>query len=512
MNDEKKGLTRRDFLKATGGATALAGAAAGGIFLSSSDSSAAELPKKWDEEFDVVVVGSGFAGLAAAIEAKNSGCSVTILEKMRTPGGNSIINGGIVAAAGSPLQDREGIKDTPELMYEDMLKAGLGLNHPDLAMTVAEKSNEAVQWTINYLGVQYKDRVAHLGGHSEPRSYTTYNQSGSAIVRKELDKVRSLGMNVRTQVFLSKLLTDGDGIVRGVKIHEGYIFPKADSGAVKNIKAKKAVVLATGGFGNDIIFRSIEDPRLTKDTGCTNQPGATAEGLINALRIGATPVQLSWIQLGPWASPDEKGLGISPIFAVYSAFPYGVMIDPSTGKRFVNELADRKVRSDAIIKTGRISIGIADAEGAKHSSHLMDKMLKRGSVKKFDSLEKLAAEYKINIQGLKETIAKYNQFVQEKNDRDFGKPIRNDAKQLIQPPFYAMRLWPKVHHCMGGVQINKSAQVISLDHVPIPRLYGAGEVCGGVHGACRLGSVAVPDCLVFGRIAGKKAALERSWA
>ena len=292
MNDKKKGLSRRDFLKATGGATALAGAAASGIFLSSSDASAAELPKKWDEEVDVVVIGSGFAGLAAAIEAKNAGCSVAILEKMRTPGGNSIINGGIVAAAGSPLQAKEGIKDSPDLMYQDMIKAGLGLNHPDLAMTVAEKSNEAVQWTVNYLGVQYKDRVAQLGGHSEPRSYTTYNQSGSAIVRKELDKVSALGMNVRTQVFLSKLLTDGGGIVRGVKIYEGYVFPKTNSGVVKNIKAKKGVILATGGFGNDILFRSIEDPRLTKDTGCTNQPGATAEGLIDALRIGATPVQL----------------------------------------------------------------------------------------------------------------------------------------------------------------------------------------------------------------------------
>ena len=186
-------------------------------------------------------------------------------------------------------------------------------------------------------------------------------------------------------------------------------------------------------------------------------------------------------------------------------------MDPSTGKRFVNELADRKVRADAIIKTGRISIGIADAEGAKHSSHLMDKCLKRGSVKKFDSLEKLAAAYKINLEGLKETIAKYNQFINEKNDREFGKPIRGDAKQLVQAPFYAMRLWPKVHHCMGGVQINTNAQIISLDHEPIPRLYGAGEVCGGVHGACRLGSVAVPDCLVFGRVAGKKAALEKSW-
>ena len=507
-----KTLTRRDFLKATGGATALAGVAASGLVLGPREASATELPKKWDEEADVVIIGSGFAGLAAAIEAKNAGASVTILEKMRVPGGNSIINGGIIAAAGSPLQDSVGIKDSPDLLYKDMLKAGLNLNHPDLAYTVDLKSNESVQWTIEYLGVKYKERVVQLGGHSVPRSYTTYNQSGSAIVRQQLAKTKELGIKVRTQAYLTKLLTDGDGTVRGLKISEGYVFPKANSGAEKLIKARKAIVLATGGFGNDIIFRSVQDPRLTEETDSTNQPGATAEGLLEALLIGATPVQLSWIQLGPWACPDEKGLGIAPIFAVYSAFPYGVMVDPSTGKRFVNELADRKVRADAIIKTGNISIGIADAEGAKHSAHLMDKMLKRGSVKKFDTLEKLAAEYKINLKGLKETIGKYNNSVKNLMDEDFSKPIRKDAKPLIKPPYYAMRLWPKVHHTMGGLQINTKAQAISLSHEPITRLYAAGEVSGGVHGACRLGSCAITDCLVFGRIAGKNAAAEKSWS
>jgi len=492
--EKGKSLTRRDFLKATGGATALAGVAASGLVLGPREASATELPKKWDEEADVVIIGSGFAGLAAAIEAKNAGASVTILEKMRVPGGNSIINGGIIAAAGSPLQDSVGIKDSPDLLYKDMMKAGLNLNHPDLARTVAVKSNESVQWTIEYLGVKYKERVVQLGGHSVPRSYTTYNQSGSAIVRQQLAKIKELGMEVRTQAYLTKLLTDGDGAVRGLKISEGYVFPKANSG------------------GNDIIFRSVQDPRLTEETDSTNQPGATAEGLLEALLIGATPVQLSWIQLGPWACPDEKGLGIAPIFAVYSAFPYGVMVDPSTGKRFVNELADRKVRADAIIKTGNISIGIADSEAAKHSAHLMDKMLKRGSVKKFDTLEKLAAEYKINLKGLKETIGKYNNSVKNLLDEDFGKPIRKDAKPLIKPPFYAMRLWPKVHHTMGGLQINTKAQAISLSHEPISRLYAAGEVSGGVHGACRLGSCAIIDCLVFGRIAGKNAAAEKSWS
>ena len=77
---------------------------------------------------------------------------------------------------------------------------------------------------------------------------------------------------------------------------------------------------------------------------------------------------------------------------------------------------------------------------------------------------------------------------------------------LAEAPFYAARVWPKVHHTMGGVEINDKAQVIDLDGAVIPGLYAAGEITGGIHGGCQLGSVAIIDCLVFGRIAGKSVA------
>ncbi len=86
------------------------------------------------------------------------------------------------------------------------------------------------------------------------------------------------------------------------------------------------------------------------------------------------------------------------------------------------------------------------------------------------------------------------------------RPILVEAQPLLEAPFYGIRLWPKVHHTMGGIRINTRAQVINLDGHPIKGLYAAGEVTGGVHGACRLGSCAITDCLVFGRIAGKNAA------
>jgi len=172
MSEEKKEkvtLSRRDFLKKTGGAAAVAGLATGGLTMGAWNAEAAPVPKKWNETFDIVVIGSGFAGLAAAYEAKKAGASVVVLEKMRTPGGNSIINGGVVSAAGSPMQAKEGIKDSPDLLYKDMLAAGLNLNHPELARIVADNSTPTVMWTIDELGVKYKDKLTQEGGHSVPR-------------------------------------------------------------------------------------------------------------------------------------------------------------------------------------------------------------------------------------------------------------------------------------------------------------------------------------------------------
>jgi succinate dehydrogenase/fumarate reductase flavoprotein subunit len=94
----------------------------------------------------------------------------------------------------------------------------------------------------------------------------------------------------------------------------------------------------------------------------------------------------------------------------------------------------------------------------------------------------------------------------EKRD-EFDKPLdQSEAQPLNEPPFYAIRLWPKVHYTLGGVGIDVQAQVIGLDGCPIPRLFAAGEVCGGIHGASRLGSSALTECIVFGRIAGRHAA------
>jgi flavocytochrome c len=458
---------------------------------------------KWDEVIDVVVVGAGFAGLTAAIEAHNTGASVVVLEKMAAAGGNSIISDGGIAAPGTKLQKKYGINDTSEKMYDDMLKAGLGLNYPELVRVLVDNANDIFQWSIDYLGVEYLDRIDIFGGHSVPRCYTAKNITGATIIKKQMKKITELGIEVRFRSYLKSLIQDSDGKICGLVVREDYDYKDSTKGRDRYIKVEKGVILASGGFGSDVDFRSAQDPRLTEKIGTTNKPFATSEVIKESVRVGAMPVQLSHIQLGPWASPDEKGYGVGPQFSEYIVFQYGIIIDPVTGKRFVNELADRKTLSDKLLSIGHPCIGIADSRAVKEAGWNIDAGIKRKVVRKFDTIEELSDFYGIAQENIIETINHFNENFIKGVDKDFGKPIIENATPIVNSPYYAMRLWPKVHFTMGGLRIDEHARVIGIEGNVIQGLYAAGEVTGGVHGASRLGSCAITECLVFGRIAGK---------
>ena len=469
---------------------------------------------KWDETFDVVIIGSGFAGLAAAIEAHNAGAKAVVLEKMTAFGGNSIINGGILTATGCPQQKMHKIEDSVDLLEKDILVAGQYLNDKAKVRLLAEHALSNYEWCVKTLGVEFlPDAIGQEGGHSVPRYVTTKNGSGSGIVTKQIEMVKKLGVPMRTRVYVEHIIRDKKGAVVGVQVREGYRFGKADSGKVKYIRAKKGVVACYGGFSADVKFRMFQDPKLSADLDTTNQPGATSELWRETSAIGCLQVQNDWIQCGPWGNPHEKGMGIGWQFNQTAAAEYGIWVN-TDGNRFVNELANRKVRADAIMleqQQGRKAWAIAQGKNVeplkKQRPGFLERMLKDKIVFEYKTLEDLAKGTGIPYAQLKKTVDEFNECVKNKKDPVWGRYINNDQTPMVEGPWYAGECQPKVHHCMGGLVTNNDCQVLDvMTYEPIPGLYAAGEATGCVHGAVRLGSVAILDCLVFGRIAGEKAA------
>ena len=515
----QKQISRRDLLK-------LSMAGVGALALGAVNAQASTVDAKdvkFDEEWDVIIIGSGFAGLAAGLKAAQKGSKVLILEKMGRIGGNSVINGGGMAVANNPVQAKTNIKDSKELFIADCLKAGLGINHTELLETLVDRGMDAYNFLVEN-GVQFKEHCAHFGGHSVARSMLTTNDSGSGYIQPMLEKFEGFkdkGCELRRRAKFDDFVMDGERVA-GVVIREEYKFDtnlysddlENTSGTKKTLKAKKGVVLAAGGFCRDKFYRKLQDPRIPDDVDSTNHAGATAGVLLKAFEIGAYPVQVDWIQFGPWASPDEKGFGAAPILTQQGTFKYGIAVDVRTGKRFMNELADRKTRADAEFKILRddpkaYPITFADTKMAFKdlSEEVVSKGMAGGKVVgECASLDEIASKYGVPADALKETVKKYNEGVRAKKD-EFGKQESALSEINEAGPFYVIRLSPKPHHTMGGLKINAKAEVISSKtNKPIPGLYAAGEITGGTHGASRLGTVAITDCIVFGMIAGENLA------
>ena len=326
-----------------------------------------------------------------------------------------------------------------------------------------------------------------------------------------LERLKEVGIKPQLRTKVEQLIVNDKGCVEGVKARTGYTFGKEESGKVVYIRATKGVLLATGGFSQNVKMRMSHDPRLTAAFTSTNQPGATGETIQQAQEIGANTIQMDWIQLGPWTSPDEQGFGVAPLF-VESAVGYGPMIDPATGKRFVKETGNRKVRADAIVAIGHPCLIYTSAVNAKANiigKNMTDELYKHaresGVVKEYPTLKAMADDLKIPFDQLKKTNDDFNSYMKAKKDPEFDCMIFDNAVPNEEGPLLAVRLWPRVHHCMGGLEINNKAEVLSCRGEPIKGLYAAGEVTGGVHGMVRLGTVAVADCMIFGRTAARTA-------
>ncbi len=505
MSSEKKsGITRRRFLGST--AAIAAGAVAGGQ-LFPKELHAVSQPKKWDKEADVVVIGTGYAGLAAAIEAFDGGSNVIILEKNLFIGGNSIIASGGMNAVDPERQKKQGIEDSIDLHYKHTLAGGDFRGDPEKVRFLVENALDGVKW-LEKMGVQFEPTVYTIVGSLYPRSHDPINGGrGGAIVKALKAEVDKRKIPVLIGYKLSGIVREGflTGMVQGVEAE--------NKGKKLYFKAKRGVVLATGGFAADVRMRSKYAPLLDAELPTTNVASATGEAITSAEDEGADVIGMDYIQLLIACNYYTKKYGSLANLGIDSA----IFVN-TKGERFVAEDARRDVMSDAVLQQPKkLLLWVADDLCKKRfDAATIERTLKDGLIFKADTLEGLAKilkeKFDVSEEKFLNTIKNYNEFAKKGEDKEFGKKVTN-LKPLAKGPFYASPTQAGAHHTMGGLRTKgTTGQVIDRHGNVIPRFYAAGEVTGGVHGANRLGGNATTDCIVNGRACGKNAAAEKPWA
>lgn len=494
-------LSRRNFL--AGGAAALSLAAL------PQKSLGAEAAPQWDEEFDVVVIGSGLAGMCAAITAKQNGCSkVVVLEKMPYFGGNSCIATGDFAAVDSVLAKKQGVQDSPESFAGDISKACGGLNHIDLTLTVAQNSGRAIDFLIDN-GGQFNEKLITLGGHSAPRVHQGVESFGASIMVPLWDSYKNRHQgDLRNRVKFENFVKDKNGAVIGVTVREKYDFNTSladddkenKSGVLKRYAARCGVILASGGYSRDLAFRTAEAPLQGDEMATRCHVGNTAGALRAALAIGARSVHTTLGRYGFYIATEDLQMGM--------------VVNPKTGKRFINEAmprTDLAVNMLLYMQANRVTpLAIFDQPSMDAFFDLKrrGRLLFSNALRPYPTLEELAAKENLPLEDLKASLEKYNADMAAGTDTEFAKNVKASlSRPLVQAPFAACTLEPDLSYTQGGVLINTKAEAISaLTDEPIPGLYVAGEAAAGVFGVTRLTACSLPDCASFGLIAGEQAA------
>ncbi len=477
-----------------------------------------DVPAQWDESYDIVVVGGGYAGMAAAYSAVTSGASTVLIEKLSTTGGNSAINGGQYAAYTSKiaadLQKKYNLEpDTAEKHIADTMAGGDNMSNIELVENFVYASPFYFDLLLDN-GLEVRDTLARPGGHYGYRTYVTKNQVGSDIteVQKKILAGTDAVVELDTKMVEIYRTRDEANRVVGIRV--------ATADGYKTIEAKKGVILATGGFSANVEMRETQVPYLTAEIPTTNNVAvSTGEGIYLAQAIGANTTQMSNIQRYPFADPSN---GVLDKYAVwpFTGPSYGVVYVDYTGNRYVNEGERRDVCANAAVKSGFISTYCIFTEKVAGfvKPEEIAQGVESGRILKGDTLEALAEAinaYAIKEQypsvdpaALKATIERHNGFIDSGVDEEFGKVMASTMVKMEEGPYYAVAQYPSVHHTMGGLVINKNTQVKDIYGQIIPGLFAAGEVTGGVHGTNRLGSNADADACGMGYISGYYVATE----
>ena len=445
-----------------------------------------------DSTCDIVVVGAGGAGLSAAVAAAETddNLKIVVLEKQGIIGGNTNYSTGGINAAETDIQKSLGIEDSKQLFYDDTMQGGKYENIPSLVQNLVEHAPVTISW-LSGLGADLSD-VGLMGGSSVKR---THRPKGGTAIGPHLMKVlnnatSNKNIEIRTSNKVVGLLTSGDAVT-GVKVQNA-------DGSNYTLKAK-AVIIATGGFGANLAMVARLQPSLS-GFATLNHPGATGDAFDWVTAIGGATIQMANIQIHPTAEAENH------ILITEAVRGNGAILVNHEGKRFVNEMDTRDVVSAAILEQTQGEAFLIFDQAVRQSLASIETYANQHLLKEGNTIEELAKVTSIPADVLNETMSRYAAQQKAGTDEDFGRTTTQMTAPLETAPYYAVRVTPAIHHTMGGLSVNTETQVLKADGTPIPGLYAAGEVTGGLHGANRLGGNGVADIVVNGRLAGQATA------
>ena len=488
---------------------------------------------------DVVIIGAGGAGMTAAVEALRAGGSVLIVEKMAAVGGNTIAAGSALNAAGSDIQKtgtmaasgveaieeklalepqcdamkrwQESVRqdldayiasgsnqvfDTPDLHKLQTYVDGDYVGKPELIEILCDNAPKALTF-LEDLGMSWKPQITTAVGATWSRSHqpaNVFGGAGSDFVLPQYEFVKANGGVVALEHKAEELMVE-DGRVVGVK-------GVASNGTPFEFRANKSVILATGGFSANVEMRMKYNKfwaNLDETVPTSNQPCATGDGITMAEAIGANLYGMEWIQMVP---AGDASLNASIANEMYIN---------ADGNRFIAEDERRDVLSGAILaQPGSFCWKVSSAYqawdiqgGYDYKGNPIESLVANGKAVVGDTLDELAQAMGVNADNLKAAALAFDKAVAGEEPDALGRKVFE--YKMDKGPYYATKSYAKVHHTMGGVEINTDCQVLDTQGNVIPGLYACGEVTGGIHGSNRLGGNAIADIIVFGQIAGQNA-------
>ena len=444
-------------------------------------------------ETEIVVIGGGGAGLAAAVQANQLGSKVLVLEKMGKVGGNTILAGGALNAVNDRSEQAIAYNDSVEWHYTQTLSGGDYQGDPLLVHTLVSNAGDGVQWLMD-LGMEFQDETAGLftvTGGLWPRAHKPVEPLGTGFFKAYMNYIDSHdNVDVMLNTRATEILVDENG--------------------------KACGVVATGGFAANVELRSAYNTQwadLGDSIKSTNHAGATGDGIKMMQKLGADFVQMGNIQLLPLGDPVTGSLSGNIEHDVETR----IFINKE-GNRFVNEGGRRDDMTNALFaQTDAYMWVVMDSDtyptGDERNNfgETANQLVEAGRAVKADTLEELAEKMNVPADTLIAAVTEFNRHAEGGDlagtPDEFGRTLYKTP--IDTAPFYAAARIPTVHHTMGGVRINVNAQVLDENGNVIPGLYAAGEVTGGIHGANRLGGNALTDTVVFGRIAGESAHYEK---